>query len=155
MLSYLFLFCLFILFISSINCNLANSKLQKQPTTRKQSNQSERSSEIHLIKTNNIEININNLDIVGSNSNDVKQSGIQLSQPWYTNIIPIYPNEIPKFLSLSFMMFWIVFIFTMTRDTKDALIVTNCMFSTIIYIIFIYNDMHLFNIYIIKVVQKQ
>jgi ATP:ADP antiporter, AAA family len=24
------------------------------------------------------------------------------------------------------MMFWIVFVFTMTRDTKDALIVTNC-----------------------------
>ena len=24
------------------------------------------------------------------------------------------------------MMFWIVFVFTMTRDTKDTLIVTNC-----------------------------
>lgn len=40
--------------------------------------------------------------------------------------MPIYPSEMPKFLCLSFMMFWIVFIFTMTRDTKDALVITNC-----------------------------
>lgn len=40
--------------------------------------------------------------------------------------LPILPGELPKFISLSFMMFWIVFVFTMTRDTKDALIVTNC-----------------------------
>jgi hypothetical protein len=46
--------------------------------------------------------------------------------PWYFSIIPIYPKELAKFFSLSFMMFWIVFVFTMTRDTKDALIVTNC-----------------------------
>lgn len=42
------------------------------------------------------------------------------------SVLPIYPNELPKFLSLSVMMFWIIFVFTMTRDTKDALIVTNC-----------------------------
>ena len=42
------------------------------------------------------------------------------------NILPVYPAELPKFFALSFMMFWIVFIFTMTRDTKDTLIVTNC-----------------------------
>jgi len=47
-------------------------------------------------------------------------------QPWYMTFLPVYPNELPKFLSLSMMMFWIVFVFTMTRDTKDALIVTNC-----------------------------
>ena len=46
--------------------------------------------------------------------------------PWYFNIVPIYPKELAKFFSLSMMMFWIVFIFTMTRDTKDALIVTTC-----------------------------
>ena len=45
---------------------------------------------------------------------------------WYTAILPVYPRELPKFLSLSMMMFWIVFVFTLTRDTKDALIVTNC-----------------------------
>lgn len=45
---------------------------------------------------------------------------------WYHSIFPIHDHELPKFLSLSFMMFWIVYIFTMTRDTKDALIVTNC-----------------------------
>jgi len=46
--------------------------------------------------------------------------------PWYFSVFPIYPQELKKFFSLSFMMFWIVFVFTMTRDTKDALIVTNC-----------------------------
>ena len=45
---------------------------------------------------------------------------------WYMQIFPIYPKELLKFFSLSMMMFWIVFVFTMTRDTKDTLIVTNC-----------------------------
>lgn len=49
-----------------------------------------------------------------------------ISTPWYFSAFPIYPKELAKFFSLSFMMFWIVFVFTMTRDTKDALIVTNC-----------------------------
>lgn len=48
------------------------------------------------------------------------------SQPLYTTIFPVYPKELVKFFSLSFMMFWIIFVFTMTRDTKDTLIVTNC-----------------------------
>ena len=49
-----------------------------------------------------------------------------VAAPWYFSVFPIYPKELAKFFSLSFMMFWIVFVFTMTRDTKDALIVTNC-----------------------------
>jgi TLC ATP/ADP transporter len=54
-------------------------------------------------------------------------SSIQsIAVPWYFSVFPIYPKELAKFFSLSFMMFWIVFVFTMTRDTKDALIVTNC-----------------------------
>ena len=51
---------------------------------------------------------------------------VAASKPWYFGLVPIYPKEVAKFLSLSLMMFWIVFIFTMTRDTKDALIVTTC-----------------------------
>ena len=47
-------------------------------------------------------------------------------QPWYSSIVPIHKTELPKFLTLSLMMFWIVFVFTISRDTKDALIVTNC-----------------------------
>jgi AAA family ATP:ADP antiporter len=46
--------------------------------------------------------------------------------PLYTKFFPIFPHELAKFFTLSSMMFFIVFIFTMTRDTKDALIVTNC-----------------------------
>lgn len=46
--------------------------------------------------------------------------------PWYMTIFPIFPDELVKFFSLSMMMFWIIFVFTMTRDTKDTLIVTNC-----------------------------
>lgn len=48
------------------------------------------------------------------------------STQWYRKFFDVAPAEMPKFFSLSFMMFWIVFIFTMTRDTKDTLIVTNC-----------------------------
>mmetsp|Transcript_7520 Transcript_7520/g.12498 ORF Transcript_7520/g.12498 Transcript_7520/m.12498 type:complete len:562 (-) Transcript_7520:899-2584(-) len=44
----------------------------------------------------------------------------------HTRVLQVYPSEFPKFFALSFMMFFIVFIFTLTRDTKDALIVTNC-----------------------------
>lgn len=45
---------------------------------------------------------------------------------WYTKVFPIFPHELLKFFSLSSMMFWIIFVFTMSRDTKDTLIVTNC-----------------------------
>lgn len=56
-----------------------------------------------------------------------KAEGEQVgSKYWYTKVLPIYPAELPKFLSLSFMMFWIIYIFTISRDTKDTLIVTNC-----------------------------
>ena len=48
------------------------------------------------------------------------------TRPFYFNFIPIHRQEWKKFLSLSTMMFWIVFVFSMTRDTKDTLIVTNC-----------------------------
>lgn len=41
-------------------------------------------------------------------------------------VVPLSRSEVPKFLSLSSMMFWIVFIFTLARDTKDTLVVTSC-----------------------------
>lgn len=55
-------------------------------------------------------------------------------QPFYMKFFPVYPQELLKFFSLSFMMFWIIFIFTMTRDTKDALIVTNCGAESIAFL---------------------
>ncbi|RYH20061.1 NTP/NDP exchange transporter [archaeon] len=56
------------------------------------------------------------------------------AQPFYMRVLPIFPKELKKFFSLSFMMFWIVFVFTMTRDTKDALIVTNCGAESIAFL---------------------
>ncbi len=44
----------------------------------------------------------------------------------YMKLFPVLPQELAKFLSLSFMMFGIIYLFAVTRDTKDALIVTNC-----------------------------
>lgn len=64
---------------------------------------------------------------------DVK-SGVEKHSPWYSKLIPIYPNEAKKFFSLSFMMFSIIFVFTMTRDTKDALVVTNCGAESIAFL---------------------
>lgn len=63
------------------------------------------------------------VSIEASHKVDSEGNGVK---PMYTKLFPIYPHEIRKFLNLSFLMFWIVFIFTMTRDTKDALIVPNC-----------------------------
>lgn len=41
-------------------------------------------------------------------------------------VFHIERHELKKFLYMSFMMFAIIYVFTMTRDTKDALVVTNC-----------------------------
>ena len=42
-------------------------------------------------------------------------------------VFPIYgKNEITKFLLLGTMKFFIIFVLTLTRDTKDTLIVTQC-----------------------------
>lgn len=42
-------------------------------------------------------------------------------------IFPIYgKNEVTKFLLLGMMKFFIIFVLTLTRDTKDTLIVTQC-----------------------------
>ena len=78
-------------------------------------NVKERFNNVH--KKNILENSI--LDVVASEP-------VAPAAPWYFGVFPIYPKELLKFFSLSFMMFWIVFVFTMTRDTKDALIVTNC-----------------------------
>lgn len=43
-----------------------------------------------------------------------------------SRLIQVQQAEAPKFIALSMMMFWIVFVFVLTRDTKDTLIVTNC-----------------------------
>ena len=67
------------------------------------------------------------IDVIASISPKSSTSGVKSARdPWYFSIVPIHLKEMAKFLSLSMMMFWIVFIFTMTRDTKDALIVTTC-----------------------------
>eukprot|EP00903_Cladosiphon_okamuranus_P008794 g8423.t1 len=44
----------------------------------------------------------------------------------FTKIFAIERHELRKFLYMSVMMFAIIYVFTMTRDTKDALVVTNC-----------------------------
>ena len=42
-------------------------------------------------------------------------------------VFPIYgKNEITKFALLGVMKFFIIFVLTLTRDTKDTLIVTQC-----------------------------
>ena len=67
------------------------------------------------------------IDVIASLSPKSSVAGVKsVRDPWYFSVVPIHLKELSKFLSLSMMMFWIVFIFTMTRDTKDALIVTTC-----------------------------
>jgi hypothetical protein len=54
--------------------------------------------------------------------------------PSYTILFPIYPKELAKFFGLSSMMFWAIFVFTLARDTKDALIVTSCGAESIAFL---------------------
>lgn len=62
--------------------------------------------------------NMHTINLIANNSNSNKLL--------YMKILPVYPNELLKFCMLSLLLFWIIFIFTMTRDIKDSLIVTNC-----------------------------
>ena len=48
--------------------------------------------------------------------------------------LPIYSAEVPKFLTLSSMMFLIIYMFTIARDTKDTLIVPSCGAESIAFL---------------------
>lgn len=41
-------------------------------------------------------------------------------------VFPIYGSELKKFFMMSGMMFFIIYIYTVVRDTKDTLIVSSC-----------------------------
>ena len=41
-------------------------------------------------------------------------------------IFPIYGNEVRKFLLIGSIKFFIILALTLTRDTKDTLVVTQC-----------------------------
>jgi ATP/ADP translocase len=82
------------------------------------------SEHTHLIASNN--------KMISTTANSDHNQIIRHSTDHYQlkkvlhSLFPIFPNEIKPFIALSTMMFCIVFIFTITRDTKDTLIVTNC-----------------------------
>lgn len=99
--------------IKSLNCN--KDKNVKIDSMSKVLQKSGRIAQSNIISQASLNLQVNN-------PLDSKDSFLL----WYTKIFPVYPSEIVKFMSLSVMMFWIIFVFTMTRDTKDALIVTNC-----------------------------
>lgn len=86
------------------------------------------SSNSNHLSQSNLSINMSDKTAITAANED------SLKEPWYFKVVPIYISELPKFLSLSLMMFWIVFVFTMTRDTKDALIVTNCGAESIAFL---------------------
>lgn len=50
------------------------------------------------------------------------------------SLFPIQKHEISKFIALSSMMFWLVYIFTLTRDIKDSLLVTSCGAESIAFL---------------------
>jgi len=41
-------------------------------------------------------------------------------------LFPIYGSEVDKFLKIGFIKFFVIFVLTLTRDTKDTMIVTQC-----------------------------
>jgi hypothetical protein len=75
----------------------------------------------------------------GESITPLKKKGVEIAipspkKPFYTKLFPIYPQELPKFFGLSSMMFWAIFVFTLARDTKDALIVTSCGAESIAFL---------------------
>mmetsp|Transcript_14490 Transcript_14490/g.30493 ORF Transcript_14490/g.30493 Transcript_14490/m.30493 type:complete len:779 (-) Transcript_14490:229-2565(-) len=77
--------------------------------------------------------NINN-DINNANGKDKSTQSTTIfrsnSNPKQTTHIsanfPISPQELPHFLTMSFLMFLFIYVFTTVRDTKDTLVVSNC-----------------------------
>ena len=49
-------------------------------------------------------------------------------------LFPIEGWEVPKFLSMSCMMFMIIYVYTTVRDTKDTLVVSACGAESITFL---------------------
>ena len=49
-------------------------------------------------------------------------------------LFPIDTWEMPKFFSMSLMMFMIIYIYTTVRDTKDTLVVSTCGAESITFL---------------------
>ena len=49
-------------------------------------------------------------------------------------LFPVEGWEMPKFFSMSFMMFMIIYIYTTVRDTKDTLVVSACGAESITFL---------------------
>ncbi|MBP6985465.1 MAG: NTP/NDP exchange transporter [Alphaproteobacteria bacterium] len=59
----------------------------------------------------------------------MKTTNTDIAQPEFsklrTALFPIHNNELKKFLPMGAMMFFILFIYTILRDTKDSLVITS------------------------------
>lgn len=56
----------------------------------------------------------------------VEKGGASTTSNEKASKFPISVSELPHFLSMSFMMFLFIYVFTTVRDTKDTLVVSNC-----------------------------
>jgi AAA family ATP:ADP antiporter len=83
-----------------------------------------------------------NMKVLDAVNADIKPTEIEQSESTFStkfqsivnSLFPIHRNELKKFFSLSFLMFFLVFIFAITRETKDTLIVTNCGAESITFL---------------------
>jgi AAA family ATP:ADP antiporter len=83
-----------------------------------------------------------NMKVLDAVNADIKPIEIEKSESSFStkfqtvlySLFPIQRNELKKFFSLSFLMFFVVFIFAITRETKDTLIVTNCGAESITFL---------------------
>jgi hypothetical protein len=55
-----------------------------------------------------------------------KKKGQTASAPNNKSKFPLLKSEIPRFVSMSTMMFLFIYVYTTARDTKDTLVVSNC-----------------------------
>ena len=62
----------------------------------------------------------------GGATTSTSSSSMSSSSSHISSRFPVSPSELPHFMSMSFMMFLFIYVFTTVRDTKDTLVVSNC-----------------------------
>jgi len=62
----------------------------------------------------------------GASTSTSSSSSMSSSSSHISSRFPVSPSELPHFMSMSFMMFLFIYVFTTVRDTKDTLVVSNC-----------------------------
>jgi ATP/ADP translocase len=65
-------------------------------------------------------------ETVDTSDDETKREAISILYKVRNTIFPIYGSEVTKFLLIGSIKFFVILALTLTRDTKDTLVVTQC-----------------------------